>query len=368
MTLPPAPTHSAITPSTQTAVTIVMAVFALGALIWSLYHWRRSGKPVFLLLFISGGCMTALEAFVDTVGGCWFPRTHSWVAFTAFGRPIPIWLCLAYFFYFGILGGVFWSVLRRQPKANVVWGLFLVGVVGDAIFEITLLHFHTYIYYGGQPLRILRFPFWWAPVNSVIVMVLATIVARFETYFSGWRTLLMIPAALSVSAALNAAAGWPAWLVINSRMPWLPRQLGGLLTWVLAAWFVSLLIKLLPAAEAPAVSSHEPAELLSPGWPPASGSERAARPASLGLLRPPRLARSASLGRFGLPGRRWTLLRNGGLGRAGLRGRGCLNAYRRTGVGWGRTVWVDPRPRAARTASIAWSPGARHALRHNRCD
>jgi fumarate reductase subunit D len=245
MVLPRIPVNSAITPSTQTAVTITMAAFALGALVYALYHWSRSGKPVFLMLFIAGGCMMAMEAAVDTVGACWFPRRHSWVVFTAYGRPIPLWLCLAYFFYFGILGGVFWTVMRRGIGPRGVWALFAAGIAGDAIFEITLLHFHTYIYYGGQPLRILRFPFWWAPVNSLIVVVVAGAVARFERQLSGRRALLIVPLAVSVSAAVNAVAGWPSWLVINSRMPWAPRQLGGLATYAVAAAVVSLVARAL---------------------------------------------------------------------------------------------------------------------------
>jgi hypothetical protein len=228
-----------------------MIVFAAGALAYSLYHWRRSGKPFFLALFVSGGCMMAMEAAVDTVGGCWFPRIHSWVAFTAYGRPIPFWLCLAYFFYFGILGGVFWTVLRRGITATRLWTLFAVGIAGDAIFEMTLLHFHTYIYYGGQPLRVLHFPFWWAPVNSLIVVVLSVVVTRFECYFSGWRALVIIPTAVTVSAATNALAGWPSWLAINSRMAWAPRQLCGLLTFAIAGWIVSLLSRLPAAASTP---------------------------------------------------------------------------------------------------------------------
>jgi hypothetical protein len=244
--LPKIPIHTSITPSTQAAVTATMAAFAAGALIYSLYHWRRSGKPVFLALFVAGGCMMAMEAFVDTVGGCWFPRGHSWVVFTAFGRPIPVWLCLAYFFYFGILGGLFWTVMRRGVTGRVVWGLFLIGVAGDAIFEMILLHFHTYIYYGGQPLRVLRFPFWWGAVNSLIVVVVSGAVARLETYLTGRRAVLIIPIAVSGSAAVNAVAGWPSWLVINSKMPAFPRQLGGVLTYVIAAWIVSLVVRVLP--------------------------------------------------------------------------------------------------------------------------
>jgi hypothetical protein len=250
--LAPIPIHSAITPSTQTVVTIVMAAFAVATLIFSLVRWRRTGEPTFLLLFLAGGCMLAMEPFVDTVGACWFPRIHSWVVFTAFGRPEPLWLCLAYFFYFGIGIGVFWEIIRRGVTQRRLWGLFAAGIVGDFLFEFILLRFHTYIYYGGQPLRVLRFPLWWAPVNALIVLVTAVAVARLERYLSGRRQLLIIPLAVSVSAAANAAAGWPSWLAINSRMSWAPRQLCGLATFALAAWFVSAMARIGASGPAPA--------------------------------------------------------------------------------------------------------------------
>jgi hypothetical protein len=239
--------HSAIAPSTQTAVTVVMAVFAVGALAFSLLHWRRTRNPMFLLLLVSGGCMMLMEPAVDTVGGCWFPKIHSWVVFTAWGRPIPLWLCLAYFFYFGILGGVFWAIIRRGVTRGQVWALFALGMAGDFVLETVLLHFNTYIYYGGQPLRVLKFPLWWAPVNSVIVVVLAATIVRLEPLLAGRRQLLVIPLAVSVSAALNCAAGWPSWFVINSHVGAVPRQLGGLATFALAGWFVSLIARLVPA-------------------------------------------------------------------------------------------------------------------------
>jgi hypothetical protein len=253
--LPRIPLHSAITPSTQTVVTIVMAAFAVATLAFSVVWWARRREATFLILFLAGGCMLAMEPFVDTVGDCWFPRIHSWVVFTAFGRPEPLWLCLAYFFYFGIGIGAFWAIIRRGVTRRQLWGLFALGVAGDSLFEFVLLRFHTYIYYGGQPLRVLRFPLWWAPVNALIVLVTAVAVARLHGYLAGRRQLLIIPLAVSVSAAANAAAGWPSWLAINSRMSWAPRQLCGLATFALACWFVSVVARAgasVPAPAAPA--------------------------------------------------------------------------------------------------------------------
>jgi hypothetical protein len=238
--LPLAPIHTSIDETVQTNVTVVMGVIAVATLIFSLYHWRRTGKPTFLVLFVAGGLMMLFEPMVDTVGAVWFQKENAWVAFTLYGRPIPVWLCLTYFFYFGIGVGAGYLFLRRGVTRGQVWLMFGAGIAGDFLLETILLHYDTYIYYGDQPLVLLKFPLWWAPVNSLIVLVAAAVVYRFDDYLAGARQLLIIPIALTCSAAVNAGAGWPSWLVINSEMGWVPRQLGGLLTWVLALWFVSL--------------------------------------------------------------------------------------------------------------------------------
>jgi hypothetical protein len=72
--------------------------------------------------------------------------------------------------------------------------------------------------------------------------------------------LLIIPLAVSVSAAVNCAAGWPSWFVINTPMAPLPRQLGGLVTFALAGWFVSLIARLVPEP-APALARRRPVPL-----------------------------------------------------------------------------------------------------------
>ena len=242
--IPQPPFDSVIDPTTQRWVTGCVFAVALIALAYSLVQWRRSGKPVFLLLFCGGGAMMAFEPLIDTVGACWFPEVNSWIAFRAYGRPLPAWLCLTYFFYFGIGVGLTWQFMRSGRGRNQLWGLFAVGMVADFILEVILMHFNVYIYYGWQPLILLKFPLWWAPVNSLIVMVCGAVVYRFEDYLTrGWRVLQIVPITLSVSAAINTMAGWPSWLVINTDLGPVATQMGGVATFALSAWFMWLVVE-----------------------------------------------------------------------------------------------------------------------------
>jgi hypothetical protein len=251
-TLIPQPPFSAVMdPALQLWVTSLVAAATLAALIYALIHWRRSGKPTFLLLFLSGGAMMTFEPLVDTVAACWFPRVNSWIVFWGYGRPLPLWLCLDYFFYFGIGVGVTWRLMRRGLTRNQLWLLFAGGIVGDAVMEIILMHYNTYYYYGWQPLVFLKFPFWWGPVNSLIVMVAGAVITRFEAHFtSGWRQLQIIPAVMTVSAGINCIAGWPSWFVINTPVGPFFTQLGGIATFVLSSWFMWMVIETLGAKSA----------------------------------------------------------------------------------------------------------------------
>jgi hypothetical protein len=241
--VPAAPVGMRVTPSTDHWIIAIMALFCVGALIYGVVHLRQSGRPVVLLLWLSGGAMMIFEPLVDTVGGCWFPANAE-RAFTLWGRPMPIWLCLAYFFYFGIGVSVGWVLMKRGMTPKQLWVFFVVAMLGDFAFENILLIWDPYTYYGAQPLWLSTgFALWWAPVNAMIVMAASAVICRFDAYFTGARTLVIVPAVVSISAAVNAVTGWPSWMSINSGFGDVPRTLSGLATFALAAWLMSLVVK-----------------------------------------------------------------------------------------------------------------------------
>lgn len=242
--LPQPPVDSAIDPLLQIWMTSLVGAIAIATMIFSLIYWRRTGNALTLALVFSGGACMLLEPIVDLVGGCWHPAINQWTAFTALGRPMPAWLCLCYFAYFGLGSGLMSIAMARGMTGTRLWRLFILGMVGDAALEITLLNFEAYYYYGYQPLLILKFPLWAAPVNSLIALAAAVAAFRAAPYLRGWRIVLVVPMTLSVSAAVNAAVGWPAWIVINTELPWAIKQLGGLATFALAGWFMLGIVKL----------------------------------------------------------------------------------------------------------------------------
>jgi hypothetical protein len=229
---PTPPVHSVISDTVDRNVNIVMFTLAGLALVWSLISWRRSGRPTFLLLFVAGGCMMVMEPLVDVVGGCWFP-SNSWRAFELWHRPMPVWLCVTYFVYFGIGGGTIWTLMRRGASTRTLWLIFVAAIAADFVLEATLMHWDTYLYYGDQPLVVAKFPFWWAAVNASIAVVVPALIVLAER-LPGWRDVYIVPLAVSTSAAVNIVVGWPSWTAVNSDPSDVVRQLLGLATFAIA--------------------------------------------------------------------------------------------------------------------------------------
>jgi hypothetical protein len=241
--LPPPPVSAAVTFGAEFTVTVLFAAIALAALVYSLIDWKRSGKPSFLLMFIAGGAMFIVEPMIDTVGGCWFPA-NSFVAFTAYGRPMPVWLCLTYFFYFGIGVGVVWRMMNRGLSRARLWTLYFGAIAADVAEEILLLHFKVYMYYGPQPLEVLSFPLWWCAVNGLTTMAAAAVVYRYQDYLmTGWRQMQVIPVVLTVSTAVNCMVGWPSWMAINTPVSAVVTQAAGIGSFCLSLWLMSLVVK-----------------------------------------------------------------------------------------------------------------------------
>jgi len=248
--VPQPPIDSVVDPTVQLWVTVVMALVSTVGLVYALLDWRRSGRPIVLMLFLAGGFCMLVEPIVDVVGACWFPAIGQWTVFAAFGRPLPLWLCLVYFVYFGIGIAVSWKFLERGLTRFGLWMLFLSAVLGDFVLEANLLHLDAYFYYGHQPLVLLEFPLWWGAVNGLITVAAAAVVYQLAPLLTGWRVLLIIPTTVAVSGFANFSAGWPSWTVINTELSPVLTQLGGVTTFVLAAWFVYA-IALIVTTDAP---------------------------------------------------------------------------------------------------------------------
>lgn len=238
----PVPPVSAVAPTSFSYwCTLTYSLISIVALIFAFIYWRKSGKPILIVIIIAGGMTGFIEPLVDLLGACWHPRTGHAIAYELMGRPIPWWIVAVYFAYFGALGILNYIAFEKGVKMWQVKLWFVVPMLADVIVELIMLPTGLYIYYGQQPLVIFGWlPAWWVPCNSMgqfLGITSAVLMVKYLPRFNVLWLLIIFPIADVVGYALIAI---PSWIVINTPSPnWLV-QLGGVATFFLAFMVIHL--------------------------------------------------------------------------------------------------------------------------------
>lgn len=248
----PVPPVDAVAPTAfSTQCTWFYGLCAFIALLYSLKHWRDSGRPILLLILIGGGLTVFVEPFVDMMGAAFHPRLGHTIVFEFMGRPIPWWMVAAYFAFFGALGSMNYLAFARGVSTRAIRLWFLVPMLVDVVIEEIMLAKDLYLYYGDQPLILLwKLPLWWVPCNSIGEFIGISLVVLMTSYLRG-ANLLLIPLLIPLSDMVGyAAVALPSWIVINTPVPGWVTQLAGIATFLLAFLIVHG-ISLLLATDSP---------------------------------------------------------------------------------------------------------------------
>ena len=206
-------------------------------------RWSRQMRTVIPLLFLVGGLLAMFnEPIVDHNGLVWFPTEGQWTLYETFGIPQPIWLAMAYVWFFGGQPLVVWRMLERGVAPRTLWKVFAAIIVVDIILEHPGLYADLFLYYGDQPFKFTRFPLWWGVVNSTTPIVAATLVHLLRPYFAGRRVFAVALLFPVVQAATNAGTAWPVWSLLNTNQPRAVVWGAGVVTIGLCLFVVSLCI------------------------------------------------------------------------------------------------------------------------------
>ena len=177
---------------------------------------RRHASAVPVLLLVGGGLAALIEPVVDHNALVWFPAGGQWSVYTAYGVPQPLWLVMAYFWFFGGQALAVWALMRKGWTGRRLWWVFAAIVGVDAVLEHGGLWTGLFFYFGPQPFDLTGFPLWAGAVNASIPIVVATVVTLVEDRLPGRRVLLVAPLFPALQAAVNAWTQWPLWNALNS--------------------------------------------------------------------------------------------------------------------------------------------------------
>jgi len=230
-TLLPIPPEDAVVNSPiSNTVAIVFTVIGGLSIIYAIFDWVKTRKPISLLLLTGGALAFFIEPMLDVLGACWHPVIGQQTVFTLMGRQIPLWLFPTYAAYFGIQPLLLYKLWSNGMKSAHIWLAFIVPVIVDIVLEETLMHWNVYFYYGHQPLILIKFPVWWAAANSAGVLAAALLTLRLVPRLKGMSQLVIPLITPFAYAGVFAVIALPAVNVINSDFPDWSTQLGGCLT------------------------------------------------------------------------------------------------------------------------------------------
>lgn len=243
----PSPAEAPYLTSHHIGVTIVMGLVGLAGVGLGL-RMSLKGKTLLPVLIALSTLMIAIpEVFYDVIGGVYFPFSESEAfgdAYSLFGRVMPLWILCGWFGY-GINAVVTYWILTVRPATRTLWYTWILTAGSSIVFEEILLNLDVYHYYGNQPLVMLtRLPWWWAPCNSVGIMLAAALAYRFRDRLRGIGALAMLVITPMAVTGIYGFIALPSWIAVNADYPWLITQLLGLTTLVLGVFAFMGVLKL----------------------------------------------------------------------------------------------------------------------------
>jgi hypothetical protein len=208
----PPPLTSSMPPAVWIVLFGTTALIALGlASYWAVT--RRDPVPVASCI---GAAVCALnEPIFDVLGKIVYAQNNV-IAFSAFGRDIPLFLVIGYIAWVGLLPYVIARWMQAGWSSVRLYTVSIVGVASVWAVEGVNLVIHGWSYYGESPLKYF---------GGVAAMASVPLVGGFLIYTlafpaRGWRrsvTGFLVP--LFSLPMMFAATGWPLYLALYSDLP-----------------------------------------------------------------------------------------------------------------------------------------------------
>jgi hypothetical protein len=219
------------------AQTVFIAASAVGfVLIWS-YAIRESlRRRDWIPVLVVAGCGIAIfyEPLGDMMAKVYYTERGqiSWIH--AFGRHIPVFIGLLYFWYMSV--GAMWLLRAKRTGVTArqwwtAWCGFLVFALGLEMLSAKgfgSAQGAPWIYYGHQPFMVLGVPIFtpWSYISiDIPIAVGACLAARYLPRRMHW---LVLPATPMLMVAGHAMTALPSAVAVNSTNSTLLIDLGAL--------------------------------------------------------------------------------------------------------------------------------------------
>jgi hypothetical protein len=231
---PTLPIHKLMPTGAQTGLIVLTGLGAVAIWLYAITESRRRKDLVPVLIVAGAGLSVFYEPLGDAMAKVYYTENgqHRWI--NAFGRDIPVFIGLLYFWYMSV--GAMW--LLRASKRGVTARQWWTCWSGYLAFALTLEMVAAnglanadgapWIYYGKQAFVVLDVPIFtpWTYV-SIDVAIAAGVVtmARYLPLRQHWLLLPCVPMLMLAGHAMTAL---PSSLALNSTDHGLLLHLGAL--------------------------------------------------------------------------------------------------------------------------------------------
>lgn len=215
----PVETHGVDSPVNeigQLVSTVLTLGLALSVVVWVITMWRREGIVWPIFVAISGTLTCLLEPLFDHLYGLWFLEEGQWNLYQTFGSSQPVWVPLAYLFFYGGATIFVARYLTRKPTMRAVWQMYgsIVGMALAAeIAYVSILG--VYEYQDSQPFVVLGYPVFLAFTNAMAAVVGGIVVHRLHPLLTTGRAQLSLIMVVPMAFAMDLFGGGILYLSIR---------------------------------------------------------------------------------------------------------------------------------------------------------
>lgn len=238
----------AFDPTVNSIATGIYVAIFLCALAWGIWESLKAKSTLPVCLSLSGIPCVLAELNLDVMGAVVYANSPDSVVFTLMGRHMGWFVISAWAAYGGLFAVASYKVFSQPRLTNkFIWLGLLVVCAGQTVFEETLGHFNgIYYYYGNQPLTPFTQFAWWIILPTSGALCLLTAMAyRFNASLQGWKAIGVIVLAPFTFCGFMGFISLPAWIAVNSDLPWLVNQILGLMTVAAGLFGFALIMKLI---------------------------------------------------------------------------------------------------------------------------
>lgn len=215
---------------TQTVLIVAMAVMA--ALMWcyAIRESQRRGDLVPLFIVIGCGLAVFYEPVGDALVKVYYTERGQETWIHAFGRDIPAFIGLLYFWY--MPAGAMWLLraAERGVTARAWWTRWAAFLAFATFFEMLVLQVAgtTWIYHDAQPFMVLDVPVFtpWTYVSFDVTIAAGTV--AMAHYLPRRHHWMIVPAVPMLMVAGHAMTSLPEGIAFYGTDDDLLRHLGAL--------------------------------------------------------------------------------------------------------------------------------------------